>query len=531
MSGSGTTGVPVPSSPYRKISELPDAQALTGNEFIPGDQNGTVKIRLSAVSGVLNGATVMTVTDESTNLPNSRRTVSGAGITFADGGPGSTFTIALSNAIVAGGPTGSANTVPVITYNAQGQLTAVTSATITPSSIGAVSSTTQIATGTGLSGGGDLTQNRTLFITPTIAAGGPTGSSSVVPVITYNGQGQLTAVGTATITPGAIGALRSASNLADVGSVVTSRQNLGLDYGPGLQAGSSGQVRPFIQVQVKTATFAAAESDRMSMFLSVSSASYTAALPDTATISGGWFSYFQNHGSGVLTVTSANAGVNVGGTPSMAMQPGDAVMFDYDSANTTFRAFWPAPFRNKQVFNANGSFVPSAGVYRVYVEGWGGGGSGGGGSVGSQGTGGGGGSYGADFFAVTPGVSVSVIVAAATTGGASGNNGTAGNLTSFSGTTLGNGGGAGQQTASASVAGGAAAAVADAIAGSASGTVGTTVMGSYGGASPKGGGAAPSATGAGGNGNNGVAPGGGGSGAIGANAGGNGAAGRVVVWF
>jgi len=42
--------------------------------------------------------------------------------------------------IVAGGPTGSSNTVPVITYDAKGRLTEVTTATITASAIGAVSS-------------------------------------------------------------------------------------------------------------------------------------------------------------------------------------------------------------------------------------------------------------------------------------------------------------------------------------------------------------------------------------------------------
>jgi hypothetical protein len=45
-------------------------------------------------------------------------------------------TISLTNQITAGGPTGAAGTVPVITYNAQGQLTAVTTAAITLAGIG-----------------------------------------------------------------------------------------------------------------------------------------------------------------------------------------------------------------------------------------------------------------------------------------------------------------------------------------------------------------------------------------------------------
>src|SRR5215475_6663098 len=52
----------------------------------------------------------------------------GTGITVTGTAPSPT--VGLTNTITAGGPTGSATAVPVITYNAQGQLTAVTTATI-----------------------------------------------------------------------------------------------------------------------------------------------------------------------------------------------------------------------------------------------------------------------------------------------------------------------------------------------------------------------------------------------------------------
>lgn len=78
----------------------------------------------------------------------------------------------------------------------------------------AVPDSRQIIAGTGLSGGGTLAADRTLSIASTITAGGPTGSTSVVPVITYNAQGQLTAVTTATITPAAIGAVASVTGTA-----------------------------------------------------------------------------------------------------------------------------------------------------------------------------------------------------------------------------------------------------------------------------------------------------------------------------
>lgn len=50
----------------------------------------------------------------------------GTGLSFGGGN------LNIANIIVAGGPTGSATVVPILTYNAQGQLTVVSSATITP---------------------------------------------------------------------------------------------------------------------------------------------------------------------------------------------------------------------------------------------------------------------------------------------------------------------------------------------------------------------------------------------------------------
>ena len=59
----------------------------------------------------------------------------------------------------------------------------------------------EIINGTGLTKSGN-----TLSITSTITAGGPIGSTTTVPVITYNDQGQLTSVSSASITPTSIGA-------------------------------------------------------------------------------------------------------------------------------------------------------------------------------------------------------------------------------------------------------------------------------------------------------------------------------------
>lgn len=98
-----------------------------------------------------------------------------------------------------------------------------------------VGTVTNIATGTGLTGG-PITTTGTISMVSTIIAGGPTGGAATVPVITYNAEGQLTAVSTASITPAAIG--------APAGSGTSTGSNTGDQNLSGLvpYSGASGSV-------------------------------------------------------------------------------------------------------------------------------------------------------------------------------------------------------------------------------------------------------------------------------------------------
>lgn len=62
--------------------------------------------------------------------------------------------------------------------------------------------TTTITAGTGLSGGGDLSANRSIAISNTGVTAGSYGTSTAIPVITVNAQGQITSASTTAITVG-----------------------------------------------------------------------------------------------------------------------------------------------------------------------------------------------------------------------------------------------------------------------------------------------------------------------------------------
>ena len=145
----------------------------------------------------------------------ARKLIAGTGL--AGGGDLSADrTLSLADTAVAAGNYGSATTAPTFTVDAQGRLTAANSVTITPAwgSItgkpttlagygitDAAPAARKVSAGSGLTGGGDFTADRTLALADTAVAAGSYGSATKAPTFTVDAQGRLTAAGSVTVTP------------------------------------------------------------------------------------------------------------------------------------------------------------------------------------------------------------------------------------------------------------------------------------------------------------------------------------------
>lgn len=146
------------------------------------------------------GAVVLGATDVGAT-PNTTYVIAGTALSGGGRLTGN-VTLNLANTAVTAATYGNASTVGQFTVDAQGRLTAASNVTIAISASqvsGAVSNTTYVLAGTGLSGGGALTGNVTLNLANTAVTAGSYGNASTVGTFTVDAQGRLTAASNATI--------------------------------------------------------------------------------------------------------------------------------------------------------------------------------------------------------------------------------------------------------------------------------------------------------------------------------------------
>lgn len=141
--------------------------SVTASSPLASSGGTTPNLTIPAANATTDG--YLTSTDWSTfNSKGSGSVTSISTGTGLTGGPiTTTGTISLANTTVTAGSYGSVSSVGTFTVDAQGRLTAAANATIAigvAQVSGAVPNTVTITAGTGLTGGGDLSANRTLSV-------------------------------------------------------------------------------------------------------------------------------------------------------------------------------------------------------------------------------------------------------------------------------------------------------------------------------------------------------------------------------
>jgi len=198
------------------VDLLTDTLTVTGNHGIEtslaGDTitvslfaGGIANDRLTNPKIVITGDAAAT---DDVNLGETLTFTGGTGITSAVSSNAVTFT--LDDQIGSSGSVGSSTAIPVISYNAQGQITAVTTANVgTSLSISDVETTPGTDTvdlltdtltftgGTGITSA--VTNNNVTFNLDDQITAGTAGGASSIPVLAWNAQGQLTSVTTASV--------------------------------------------------------------------------------------------------------------------------------------------------------------------------------------------------------------------------------------------------------------------------------------------------------------------------------------------
>ena len=226
-----------------------------------GDSGGALSIDLDSETLDIAGGTGISTVGSSNTLTVSLDTQMGSG-----------------NAATTPGNFGSSTAIPVITVNAQGQITTVSTASISTSWTLTGDSgsqtvnggdTVDIAGGTGITTVASATDTLTINLDATAVSAGSYGSATAIPTFTVDAQGRLTAAGTASISSDLTVGADSGSD--DVVRVGTDTLNF---------AGSSNEVTTTVSNNTITVGLASSVSG-------LTSVSATTVTDGTASLNGG----------------------------------------------------------------------------------------------------------------------------------------------------------------------------------------------------------------------------------------------------
>jgi hypothetical protein len=384
----------------------------------------------------------------------------------------------------------------------------------------ATATTTPALTVAGTSGGVPYFSSGTTWTSSSVLTANALvvgGGAGAAPASITTGTGVVTALGVNTGSAGAFVVNGELIPAANGGTGLTSPGTGGNFLQSNGTGWVSSAITPSISLVVSSRTSnTILSSGDTSTLINVTSGTFTQTLSAVSSLPSGWYCYYRNTGTGVVTL-DPNGSELIGGTTTAVCNPGDIWLIQ--STGTAFLLNRLVGNNSVVYTSGTNTFTVPSGVYRVYVECWGGGGGA------SQNTAAGAGGYVAGWLNVTPGGTITATVGAA--GTTSGSPGGDGGTTTFS--TFSAGGGAGGVSGTGGAAGGTAS----------GGTI--NIVGGNGGAQPvnvyvsafAAGGAAPrgGAGYLGTSGGNGVAPGGGAACGSASTSTFTGGSGQINVWW